>query len=405
MGDRELRGNANISLEKKMASGTTLKVEGDSTRNSTDSPFSNFPRYYESFMRLSVHQPLFKNTFGYLDRARVKQARLDIKKFDFETADRIEREVYGVRLKYWELKFSHENLGNRRTALRKAQNFLKIAHDKLEIGLTEKPDVYAAEANVRQRVLDVLRAAHEYQSSVMALRVLLNLPELGWVIPVEEPKFEISRLDYSRELMDALARRRDLAAKETEIEALEILSRSRKNELWPDLSFEGGYVTQGLDRVLSNSQGEAFGLKHLEYTAALTLTAPLENREARGLYHQAQADVQKARRELDRLKLEIARDVDDACRSVLLAAESVRQTREIENLQRKKLEEEEQNFNRGRSDSKTIIDFQEDVIEAETEAIRALIHYEKSIETFYRATHQLLDRIAAREEPGEGPPP
>ncbi len=48
-------------------------------------------------------------------------------------------------------------------------------------------------------------------------------------------------------------------------------------------------------------------------------------------------------------------------------------------------------------DSKTIIDFQQDVIDAEIAAIHSLVTYQKAIDGFYRAQHKLLDYVGVTE--------
>jgi len=395
LGDRELEGEIGVALTKKLPIGTAVTLEGATQRISTNSAFTSQPRYYESYGEVAVTHPFLKNSFGYLDRKRIKQIKLDVTKFDYATADRIEGSLSEVRRHYWDLKFTYENLISRRKALRKAQDFLKITRDKLEIGLTEKPDVYAAEANVRKRVLEVLEARNGFLSSSFGLKVLLNLPEIERIVPVQEPKFAVWHMDFERELAVSYEKRRDLKQMQLSLETQEIERKIRKNELLPQLDFEGRYTSFGLDRELASSEGEVFGFHHLQYFGGLTLTMPLELRAERGRYQQAKLGLQIFQKQIDRLKLRVAHETDDSIRQLQLAIESVRQTREIEQLQRKKLDEEEKNFNRGRSDSKTIIDFQEDVIRAETDAIRALVDYEKAVENYLRTTNQLLDRIAA----------
>ena len=74
-----------------------------------------------------------------------------------------------------------------------------------------------------------------------------------------------------------------------------------------------------------------------------------------------------------------------------MTSASIVQTAAVESLQKQKLEEEEKQFKRGRSTSKTIIDYQEDVIEAENSRIVAALDYHKAIERFYRVQNKLLE--------------
>lgn len=390
-GERELHGEVGVSLKRMFLTGTTLTLEGKSMRESSASPFITLSRHYKSLAAISVEQPLLRNFFGVNDRRSVQQTRLDIRKFDFETLDRIEASILEVRKQYWELKLAHRTLLARRKGLRKAQDFYQITHDKLDIGLTEKPDVFAAEANVRTRVIQVLQAENTLRSASHSLQAFLGREVWTPVVPVEEPDMNGRMGSYEREFEQAMESRRDLRQKELEIENQRLEMKIRGNERLPELTFEGRYATTGLDRKLGASQTEVFGYDHPQYYAGFILSTPVENREARAVFRQASKMLRRLEYEKRQIRIEIAREVDDAYRMVRLASIEVKQKTEIEDLQRKKLEEEEKNFNLGRSESKTIIDFQEDLIQAEIDAVDARIQYAMAIDEFYRAGHRLLE--------------
>jgi len=402
LGDRQVHGIAGFSIEKTLPTGTWVKVEGATERNSTNSAFVTLSRYYDSHGSLEFNQPLLKNAFGYINRKRVQQVKINVKRFDYQTLDGIEDLLYGIRLQYWDLKFAFENLRARMKALRKAQDFFQITHDKLDVGLTEKPDLFAAEANVRTRVLEVWEAENEVKSKSENMRILLNLPEVPLVYPSEELTFKPVEIDVNKALQEAYENRRDLKQLEMALESQTIEKKIRSNERLPDFSFEGGYTSNGLDRKMSNSQGEVFGFEHPRYYSGFHFSASLENREARGRFSQAEIEHKRLEKETQKLKLNIRRQVEDSHRGLLLAAERVRQTENITALQFKKNFEEERNFNRGRSSSKTIIDFQDDLIEAEINNIRALMMYNRALEDFYRSTHGLIAKAGI--EAGTMPP-
>ena len=106
---------------------------------------------------------------------------------------------------------------------------------------------------------------------------------------------------------------------------------------------------------------------------------------------EARLELERLKKEKEKLKLTISKEIDAAWRDMQLASKEVVQNREVEELERLKLEEEEKFFNRGKSDSKTIIDFQDDLINAEIEHIRALVGYVKSVESFYKYQNSLME--------------
>ncbi|MCB9799380.1 MAG: TolC family protein [Candidatus Omnitrophica bacterium] len=403
LGSRQLTGDVKVGLEKKIPLGTDLKLEAWTERNSTDSAFSNLNRSYKSFAKVSVTQPLLRNFFGKTDRDRIHQVEMDTRKMNYETVDLIEQSVYELRNRYWDLVLADKNLEARAKGLRKAQDFYRITREKLDIGLTEGPDVYAAEANVRERVVDFLEARNEYESASFALKVSLDTMEVQSIKPVSKLDFKPVKINFKQAIEAALENRRDLKALEADLESKGVDLQIARQNLLPELAFEGSYASGGLDRQMASSQGEVFSFHHPQYYAGFSFSSPLERREGRGRKAQAQFDLDRVRQQMKKAKLEIYREVDESVRSVYLAIDRVHQTQKIEALQHSKLSGEEKNFNTGRSNSATIIDFQEDVIDAEMGAIRALVSYFKSIDQFYRSTHRLLAQAGVTEEDAVSP--
>ncbi len=392
LGSRELEGQISTSLEKKIPLGTDVKFELGTRRSSTASAFSTLSRNYSSFGTLSVKHPFLKNFFGYVDRKRIQQIRLDTKKFHYQKIDEIESSLLEIRRSYFELAFAQENLVARRDALRMAQDFLSITKDQSELGLFEKPDIYAAEANVRRRVLEVWKALTDLKTASNEVKVLLDRPEIDLIQANEMLNFIPMIIDIDEEMRVAMETRRDLLQAQLNVESQEVGRKIAKNSLLPNLDFEGSVSSTSLDRDMANSQGEIASFNHPQYYAAVRFSSPIERRKERGEYSQALYSVDQAKKQMRLAKMTLQKDMDNSYRELQLTERQVLQTKEINNLQQMKLDEEQKNFNRGRSDSKTIIDYQEDVIDARINAIRALVDYRIATDQFYRTQNTLLER-------------
>lgn len=398
LGTRVIRGRVRTSLEKKMPTGTTLRLEGQTARNSTNALFSTLNRNYTSYAAVSVEQSLLKNFFGYSDRQRIKQVGLQVKQFQYSKLEEIESLLEEVRHQYWELALAYESLFARREALKWAQDFLSAARDKLEFGLMEKPDVYAAEANVRRRVLEVWESLTNLQTFSYRLKVMLNHPEVPMIYPSTKPDVMESIGPMEEALTQAFQSRWDLKQAQLEIEEQLSEYGIAKNDLWPEVTFNGTYTTSALDRELASSQGEVFSFHHPGYFAGFLFAMPLEHRSERGHFKQAKLAVEKARKQMTLMSWRIQQEVDDSYRRLMLAEETLKQTAKIKELQRKKLEVEERNFRLGRSDSKIVIDYQQDVIDAELQAIQARTDYQKAVDRFYRTQGRLLEHAGVTVE-------
>ena len=178
---------------------------------------------------------------------------------------------------------------------------------------------------------------------------------------------------------------------ELELEYQDIEVKIKRVDGLPDLNFSGSWSGTSLDRDMSKSQGEAFGGNHPQYSAGFEFSTPIERRKERNELKQAKYELEKRKKQKALLRLEIERQVDSAWQDLQLTSASVIQTKAIESLQKQKLEEEGKQFKRGRSNSKTMIDYQEDLIEAENRRIIAALDHHKAIEHFYRVQNKLLE--------------
>ncbi len=393
LGSRSVDGSIVTSLEKHLPLGTDITLTHEGARSSTQSPFASLNRQYTSSLEVAVTQPVLKNFLGRIDRARLNRVRLDAEHFDYETLDRVEAQLFSIREAYWDLVFARLNLGARREALEKAQEFMHTMQDKLDLGLVEKQDVYAAEANVRLRIVEVLEAQTTFQNHQQALQVMIDLPQSAKLVPGSNPQLKPLPWTLDELLEQAYSQRRDLKQIKLSASMADLRLVMTHSERWPELDLEASYRSNGLDRELWNAQGEIGGFNHPTLYAGFSFTMPLENRWARADHRQAKLEQQQTLLLMKQVEKNVDRDVQEAYRNVLLAEARIQQTQRIEALQRSKLVEESRFFQLGRSDSQKVIDYQEDLITAQTRAQEALVLYEKAYDALLRKTNRLLDEM------------
>lgn len=390
-GSRNVTGDVTSTMSKHLPVGTDVTLSHNARRESTQSPFASLPRLYKSGLSIGIVQPLLENGFGNIDRAKLKRVELDVKKFDYETSDRLEKHLFDVRAAYWDLALAFRDLAAKNEHHVRAEAFLKTMRDKLVLGLVESKDMYAAEANVHFRLIEVQESAADLKSQQEKLQVMLDLPIDMSLTPHTVLKVSYTGNSVDEEVARAMENRRDLKQLKLDITRSDRELIMRRSGLLPSLNFEASYASNGLDRDVYDAQGEIGGLNHPTIFAGLTLSMPLENREARALHAQAQFIRRQIEVRLKQLPREIEQQTRQAHRDVRVAAIRVKLSEQASELQLKKLVAEATAFEQGRSDSRTVIDFQEDWINAESAAQAALIQLQKSIDRLYRTENALLE--------------
>jgi len=391
LGERNIVGLGKAGLSKQFPLGLEAELYYEAKRNSSTSSFSSFNPNYESHSGLRVRQPLAKNFLGLIDRSEVERVRLDISRFQEETLARVEQFVFEARQAYWDylrdvklFRLVDENLSL-------SQQFFDVTRNNLETGLAEEQDLYAVEANVRNRINDLLTAQLNAQLSMNKLK--LSLYHQQDLIPVKGEALPDDPVTLEGLMLDALETRRDYRAKLLTLESQGIAVKVQKMNRLPDFDLIAEVGSNALDRDHKNAQGEIFGFNHNRYFLGFELSIPLENRTARADYKIARIDEERITLELEHLAYRIQLEIEDAYRELLTHREQVEQARAVEALQRKKLQAEEKQFRVGRSSSKTMIDYQEDSLLAQITALRSQIAYEKAKDNLLFAQHQLLQKL------------
>ena len=157
----------------------------------------------------------------------------------------------------------------------------------------------------------------------------------------------------------------------------------KKNERWPQLDLEGSLKLNGVSRTYGSAAGKAFSTKNPEYYAKATFSFPFEDREGRSAYNKAKYEKAKALLSLKKVEKTIVTEIDDIVRRVNVYKERAERAIRIEELQKRKLKEEERQFGYGRSDSDRIIRFQESFLNSGIKTLTAINEYKDSLIDLY----------------------
>lgn len=386
-------GSAGAKIEKKLVTGTDLTVDFQNARSSSDSAFSTLNPSYESSLELKFVQPLLKNFFGMNDWGDIRITKIDVDNYKLETLDAIEDDLGQVEKAYWDVVASVELVKAREEMHKKAVEFYQINVKKKGLGTSELTDVLSAEANkeLRKSELDVEK--DDLKVAINNLKLLINHPQTdSEIMPMDGIALNGKAADFAESLKTAFTNRRDYLSAKDDIKAKKIKFNMKRNERWPELDFEGSLLLNGIERVYKDAAADAFTHENPEYTAKFTFTFPLENRQAWSAYNEAKYEKAKALVSLKKTERTIVTEIDDSVRRVNLNKETAMQKKTIEELQRKKLEEEERQFGFGRSDSDRIVRFQESLLQAKIQAVSAFRQYKKSLVDLYLTEDTFLEK-------------
>ena len=391
-----------LSLNQKVITGGEYELSFDNNRNKTNSNFAGLNPQYSSELLLSASQPLLKN-FGIDNNKRniyIANNDLDISDFDFES--KVIDTLTEVENVYWELVFSIEDLNVKQKSLKRAQDLEERIRAQVEVGTVAPLEILQAQSEVASREELLLQAEDLIQDNEDNLKNLLNLnfdsPDGQKKIrpldkPVIQPEKEIA---LNEAIKKSLANRPDYLARKTQLSNDNILVKYNENQIYPTLDLFGslglngisgnavpitsGTVTGtsrfggGYDDTLSNVGSRDY----YQWEVGLRMSYPLGNRSAKSRLTASRLQVAQTLLNIKDLEKQIVVEVREALRQIKTEAKRVEASRVARKLAQEKLNAEEKKLEVGLSTSFNVLEFQEDLVEEQSNEIRALIDYRKS---------------------------
>jgi len=382
----------NFGLEKKLSTGTTLEAGFLNEKDTTDSPFVSLNPAYETTGKLKLTQEMGKNFFGLIDRGDIKITKLDIENSDYTSLEKIENYLADAQKAYWSLTLTSHSLKIQNEMLDTALNLQKINQKRLKTGLVENPQSFASDANVKKRQEGVLTAINTKFLAMSDLLYRLNLRESVVIEPADELGFEMKEMpDYAETLKSAFGHRRDYSKAKNDLIAKGIKLEMKQNNMWPEVNLELSLIRNGLDDKFSKAFGDVFSENNPEYYVGIDFKLPLENRLAKSALSTAELEKAKAILEVKRVERRLLADINNALNTLNTANNKQKLAAEIVGLQKKKLSAEQERYSAGRSDSDTIIRYQDDLLTAWLEYVQAMYNARAAYIDFLVSADMLLD--------------
>ncbi|MCQ9207673.1 MAG: TolC family protein [Omnitrophica bacterium] len=374
-GTQSITTEYEFGVETKLPLGTEIEIDYFDNREWTDSAFAVQNPLHRAELALTLRQPILKNSFGYVDRNNVKFSKIEAETAGIKALDRVEEAIADIEKAYWNLAFHYNNVGLRKKLLIDAGELYDIFKKHFKTGLAESTEVYEVESNMRIRKAELAIAENDLESASNSLKLLLNEGDNFIIIPKNKLMALGYRANLADSLKEAFTANRDYRIKKNELEAKKITLKMKENELWPEVDLVGTLAINGVHGKFTKANRRLTTNKHSEYYGGIEISIPLENRAARGAYNKADLEKEKAVLELIKIEKEIAVNVDRDVRDVNLSHENAFRWAKIKDLQYQKFKDEEKKLKYGRSNSKTVIDYQNDLTRAALSEYSAMLEY------------------------------
>ena len=415
-------------------------------RGDSDSAQSSLDRSFLGAWNTQVTLPLMRNFM--LNDASVAVSRSQIARgmSDDGFADQLTDLVAEVESQYWEVAATRAGVNVARKSLKTAEDLLEQTRVQLEVGVVSRVALTQAEAGVAERELNLIRAEN---SAANAQDVLLNsilapsnqVLEEREIVP-QTPSFTPYPVELDKAVKTAIAKRPELARARRVVEDAELQVEFAENQARPRLDLVASYDLSGLSGkskrfgdtfagrqfaaspppnltpqqvqaaldapAAASTEGSSFdtfddflraGGAH-SFNVGAQVELPFGNRTGKARVEKREIEARRARTQLRRSEQSVVLEVRNAVRNLESSAKAVRAADRRRVASEESLRAEQERLRLGDSTPFQVLEFDEDLAEAELQLIDSLRSYEIAITSFEQVQGTLLEKrgVIVQEE-------
>ncbi len=406
-----LTDNYSAQLSQLIPTGGSFSISLDGYKTDTNRSFTTINPRYGGTLTFGFTQPLLRN-FGFkVTRREIIIARnnLDISENTFKR--NLQDTVYEVENAYWNLVYSIENLKVRKQSWKLAQDLLDKNKRAVEVGTMAPIEILSAQSAVASREADILEAELSVKNNEDTLKTIINLDAeeekagLAKIIPLDKPAYEKKEVTLDEALLTAMENRPDLNATRIDLKNKEIDLSYSKNQLLPNVNLQVSYWAPGISGTrifydpsdpfgdpIGSSPGapseawrDAFDLKYKNWSIGVTLSIPFDTLLSRAAHAQARVNLEQSMLQVKNQEQQIFLEIKNAVRAVQTNYKRAQAYKIARELAKETLEAEEEKLKVGISTPYFVLQYQTELVTAQTNELRAIIDYNLSLAFLNRA--------------------
>lgn len=310
--------------------------------------------------------------------------------------------AYAVLTAYFNLLIADLNVTVRSNSLERARRLLELNERNQRLGIVDESDLLAGRAVLALRSAELAQAKQMRTDLADNLKLLMACPQEPRVDMAAEERFrkieaDMVETDETAIVAAALSNRVELRLlrEQMRMQAAQLaLARSR---LLPQLNLTASWSLYGNTNTPAGAQRILEEGRHRSWTAGLVWTVPLPPVAEGAEFRRQRLELERSRNNLRRLSDQVGNQVRSRMREVRTLAGRMEEVRRAVEFQREKLRREEEKYRTGRSSTRLLIQYQDDVENAETLELQIRLQYDLALAGLAFAEGRLMATVAKME--------
>ena len=388
--------------------GGRLSADFNNSRTATNNAFTTLNPSYNSTVSFNYTQPLLAGLKTDNQRAALQTQQIQGQITDIQVSALISNIADQVRILYWNLRASIEQIEIQRRALAEAQRLLAENELRVQLGSMAQIQVIQAESQVAAAEQALLNAEVQWRNAELGFKSLLisgaDDALLGQTInPAELPTLREQAVDIAAAIEIALRERTDLRQQRQQLQVSELDLDVTRDSRLPDLNLTAAYSLQGVggnefdrpgglgaDPVLIEEGGYLDGLNSIAgfdtptWSLTMNFSYPIGMRTGKANAARAQLQLEQTTLAIKSQELAVVTQVTNAGLSVTdtnLQLQAAQRSRE---LAEESAVAEITRFNAGVATNFEVGQANDQLTSARLSELRALIDHINAIAEFER---------------------
>lgn len=364
-----------LGLAKKFATGTSLSVSAAASEVENEGPLlvPSFRQFSYGALGVNLSQSLWKDAFGSATRLRWQRqsavTEAEVGRFD------LQRKIFLIEAEaaYWDFIYLEENLRIGRESLARAERIENWTRRRVGDGISERADLYSAQALVATRQLQLVSAEDDMAAVKRKIRDYLELKDAE-ALPaisgdISQSRSLVSMVDSTRK-GKVLALEAYLASLNAKASAL--VSKETEDGYRPDLVLSGAYNTNSFEasRSLTEATSGWGDVDRPTWRVGLNMVYMFDTAVKSSAQSAARKEALAAQLMSERKMMDSESQWIELNRRYTEMSKRIERASEIARLQKAAAKAQTDLFNKGRSITANVITAEEDAGNAELNLAR-----------------------------------
>jgi HAE1 family hydrophobic/amphiphilic exporter-1 len=399
---------SNVGLNQRLPwLGTSYSVSWNTSHTNSNSFLNSYNPLVQSGLSLNISQPLFRDLFT--DSARVQLALNQTSRSVAGTRV-LESEIHtqaNVKTAYWNLVAAHAIVDARQSALRLAQELVRVNKAKVDVGQSPPIDLVSAQAEVasNQEQLIVAETAVKQAEDRLRLLIFDATDRNTWNVklePIDSPPVAMVPIDVEAAVTNALRDRTDLTRARKDIENAQLNQKLANNQKLPDIRLNASYQASGLGgtevlraggfpgtivgpgniTTFGSVLNQLFASNYPTWALGVSISYPIGQSTEEATYSRTKLETAQSQQRLKSSEARVIQQVRDAAWTVEMNGKRIETTRAARALAEERVNAEQKRFEVGMSTSFLVIQAQRDLAQAKTNELSSVLDYDLALVNF-----------------------